>query len=460
MSSLSPSSAIYAMAAVFDLLRLAIPAAASRLSMPIMALTDAVVLGRMAQLELPYITVGYMLFSVGFAVGMGLLQGVQVITAELSGVGRANESGRVLRSGLLIGAGIGVGFTLLTILVAAPFYRAIGFEGEALDGIASAAQILAYGLVVQLIATGAGFYLEALRKPVLVVVVMYGCVLLNLVLDLALVAGYWGLPQMGADGVALASTGVRVFQAVALLVIVALFTPGFSASPPAPKGEFRRQNTVGMGGAIANVAEFSAFNATYAIAAMISLSAGAVYSMAVQPIFTCYMVFLGIGVASSVRVAEAFGRGDLMSVKTASRLGVLTFLATGFVLAVLLVVFREFWAGQMVAADSGLNLAPALTLVIGVSGFALVFDGLQGVAAMILRAQEVVWAPTLVHLTSYILVMLPVAYWLGYVREGGAAGVMWGVVFGSLVAGVGQLALLEWKTARNMSLRAVSDKQI
>ena len=89
-----------------------------------------------------------------------------------------------------------------------------------------------------------------------------------------------------------------------------------------------------------------------------------------------------------------------------------------------------------------------LAVVIGISAIAMVFDGLQAVVATMLRAQEVVWPSTIIQLLSYICVMVPSAWYLGLVRGGGAEGVMWGIVFGSVVAGTGQLVLLQIKTAR------------
>ncbi|MBB36870.1 MAG: multi antimicrobial extrusion protein MatE [Hirschia sp.] len=434
--------------AMLDLLKLAIPVIATRLTFPIMSVTDAVVLGHYAQLELAYITTGYLLFSIGLAFGMGTLQGVQVITAELSGVGRAHETGRVLKRGLLIGTGIGIVFTIAIYSLSSPMFSRLGFEDQVAADMTSVARILAYGLIGQLLATGLAFYFEALRRPNIVVAVMYGCAGLNLVIDLALVGGSWGFPQMGAEGVAWASTGVRVVQAVILIGLAALLTPGFTSSPPAPAGEFRRQNTVGMGGALANVAEFASFNAMFVIAAMISLSAGAVFSMAMQPLFTCFMVFSGIGVASSIRVAEAFGSKNRRGVIDATRLGLGTYLICGLSLSVIIFVFRDVWAGLLIKNTEEVNLVAALAVVIGISAIAMVFDGLQAVVATMLRAQEVVWPSTIIQLLSYICVMVPSAWYLGLVRGGGAEGVMWGIVFGSVVAGTGQLVLLQIKTAR------------
>ena len=456
MTANTKAAPAISVSAILDLLRLATPIAASRLALPLMSITDTIVLGKMAPLEIAFITTGYLLFSVGFSIGTGILQGVQVITAELSGVGRGHDSGRVFRRGLLTGSVWGLGFGLIAILIAGPLFGRLGFEDETRAGMTSASQILLYGLVGQMIATAAGTYLEALRKPNLVVVVMYGCVLANLILDLALVAGIWGFPPMGADGVAWASTVVRFIQAAVLIVFVGLFTPGFVKSSPTPDGEFGRQTTVGMGGAFSMLAEYTAFNLTFVIATQASLTDGSVYSIALQPTFFCFMLFLGIGVATSIRVAEHFARGDFEGVRDASRLGVASFGLIALLLSGLIYLGRAELSAMMINIKAEPEMVAILTVVVGISALVITFDGLQAVVSQALRAQEVVWASTAIQILAFVVVMLPAAWWFAIVKGQGAAGVMWGVVLGSFVAGSAQYAMLEWKTARRMSMRAVS----
>jgi MATE family multidrug resistance protein len=78
------------------------------------------------------------------------------------------------------------------------------------------------------------------------------------------------------------------------------------------------------------------------------------------------------------------------------------------------------------------------------------FDGLQGVASMALRAREVIWAPTAIHVASYAIVMVPLCWWLalgeGPGRGQGVWGVLVGVAVASVLAGVLQAVLLEWYT--------------
>ncbi|ACT59532.1 MATE family efflux transporter [Hirschia baltica] len=436
---------------VVDLMKLAFPVALSRLSLPIMSVTDAVVLGRMAQLEVPYITIAWLLLSIGMAAGMGVLQGVQVFTAELNASGHYRDTGRVFRRGMWVGCSIGLVSMLAIIMWSRPMYDLLGLQAEVVQGASSAATILAYGMIAHMLVFGATMYLEALRKPVWVTIITYLGVGANVLFDLALVAGWWGFDPMGADGVAWATTGSRAFTAVFLLILVFVYTPGFKKSKPAPKGEFLRQNTVGIGGAIANMAEFATFNLTFVIATLASTMTGMIYSLAIQPIFFSFMLFVGIATATSVRVAESFGRGDAIGVKNASRLGVFAAVLAGVVVTTIIYVLQMPLAIGMASSEEAVTLGTIelLAPVIGVAAFVVMFDGLQVVASSALRAQEKVWIPAAIHIGAYLTVMLPLVYWFTLIKGYGAVGAMSGVAIGSLVVGICQVIFLEWKTARN-----------
>ena len=79
--------------------------------------------------------------------------------------------------------------------------------------------------------------------------------------------------------------------------------------------------------------------------------------------------------------------------------------------------------------------------------FVTLFDGLQAVGSMALRAQGVVWIPTAIHVGSYVFVMLPLCWWLALHTSYGVWGVIIGISIASIVAGVGQVLALELRTA-------------
>lgn len=450
---------------ILDLTRLALPVAISRASFMLMGVTDAVVLAQHAPGQLPLVLNGWLPSGVTMGFGMGLVLGVSVLTAELNGSAKGEETGRILRRGLWVGALYGLLATLLVFAIAEPLVRWLTFGEELVGPITATMKILALGTVGHMLGAACSFYLEALRKPNLVTAVSMTAVVLNLALDLILV------PQYGAAGVAWATTGSRWFMMACFLVIIAFMTPAFKRSPPGPAGEFLRQNKVGVGTGIANAAEWGAFNMTFVIATLVSIDSGTIYGLAVQMMGVTFMIYVGMGTATSVRVAERFGRRDGLGVREASRLGVAAAIAVGLVLATILVLLRDVIAhwlltgpeSTIVGGAAAASLMPALALMLALAAGVTLFDGLQAVGSMALRAQGVVWLPTLIHVGSYVFVMLPLCVWLAFGPDrlpGGMNLGVWGVFMGisiaSIVAGLGQVIALEIKS-RTAERRAIAE---
>lgn len=433
---------------MIDLTRLAVPVAISRASFMLMSLTDAVLLGRYAPGELPFVLNGWLPIGVLFGFGMGLMIGVQVLTAELNGSGRGAETGRIFRRGMVVALAYGFLATFVCIAIARPLLDLIGFDPKLAEATTACTHILAYGAIAHMGGLACQFYLEALRRPNIATAINMMAVAFNLVVGLILV------PEHGAIGVVWATTGSRWFMLVCFVIAVAALTPAFKRAGRAGPGEFRRQNVVGVGTGVANIAEWGSFNMTFAIATLVSIDAGTVYGLTVQMMGVIFMIYVGMGTATSVRVAERFGRGDAVGVREASRLGVVASTLLGLLLALALVLLRDpiavTWLNGSEAASEGAHLVPQLSVMLAAVAFVTLFDGLQGVGSMALRAQGVVWIPTAIHVGSYVLVMLPVCWWLALHAGYGVWGVIIGISLASLLAGCGQVLALELKSARGV----------
>lgn len=435
---------------MLDLTRLAVPVAISRASFMLMSLTDAVLLGRYAPGELPFVLNGWLPIGVMFGFGMGLMIGVQVLTAELNGAGKGAETGRIFRRGMIVALVYGVLAMGVCIVVARPLLDLVGFNPALAEATTACTHILAYGAVAHMAGLACQFYLEALRKPNIATAINMLAVVFNLVVGIILV------PDHGAIGVVWATTGSRWFMLTCFLAAVVFLTPAFRPAPKAPAGEFRRQNMVGIGTGIANIAEWGSFNLTFVIATLVSIASGTIYGLTVQMMGVIFMIYVGMGTATSVRVAERFGRGDAVGVREASRLGVVASILLGLLMALILVLLRlpiaVTWLNGSEVASAGAHLVPTLSLMLAAIAFVTIFDGLQAVGSMALRAQGVVWTPTAIHVGSYIFVMLPLCWWLALHEGYGVWGVVIGISIASILAGLGQVLALEWKAARGVRL--------
>jgi MATE family multidrug resistance protein len=434
---------------ILDLVRLALPVAISRSSFMLMGLTDAVVLARTHPGELPMVLNGWLPNGVFMGFGMGLMLGVSVLTAELNGSGKGAETGRIFWRGMAVALAYSVIGTLAVMLVAEPTLRLVGFTDETfIARTTETTRILGYGMAGHMIGVAATFYLEALRRPNIVTAIsMFACVF-NLVVDLILV------PEYGAIGVVWATTASRFLIAILAVIAVLWLTPARKKSGPAPQGELLRQSKVGLGTGIANVAEWGAFNLTFVIATLVSNDAGSLYGLTVQFWGVIFLIYMGIGQATGVRVAEHFGRNDPVGVRNASRLGVVASLLCGGVLAVLLFLLREpiasFAINGSEVGSEGARLLPQLVVLLAAACILTMFDGLQAVGSSALRAQNVVWTPTAIHIGSYIAVMIPLSWYAALPAGLGVWGVMLGVAVASVLAGCAQIGMLEWTGRRNV----------
>ncbi|HZZ67315.1 MAG TPA: MATE family efflux transporter, partial [Phenylobacterium sp.] len=91
-----------------ELMKLSGPVVISRLGIMAMGLSDAIVVGRYSATQLGYHALGWAPSSVIVTMAIGLLSGVQVMTARAIGEGRRNKTGAVLRRGLAYSLWIGL----------------------------------------------------------------------------------------------------------------------------------------------------------------------------------------------------------------------------------------------------------------------------------------------------------------------------------------------------------------
>lgn len=431
-----------------ELLKLSWPVVISRLGIMAMGLSDAIVVGRYSATQLGYHALGWAPTSVVVTMAIGLLSGVQVMAARAIGEGRLHDTGAVLRRGLSYSLWIGVISAGLLALGGPAFLHAIGLEKSLADGASRVLLVFCLSLPAYAISVSASFWMEGLSRPGPGAWAMWIANAINLALDLILVPGLFGLPALGAMGGAWATTGARTFLAVFMLGYIALMPEaralGVFDKPERNRAAEAEQRRIGFGAGASNFFEVAAFASMNIIAGWIGGLAVAAWAIVLNVAAIVFMVPLGLSTGAAVRVGISYGARDTAGV---IRAGLIAFAVTG-VFGVL--VSLAIWPNATLIASA--YTGNPLTLAMAIPALALSClmyfpDSLQVVTAQALRARGDVWLPSGTHLTSYIVIMMPLAWWLAIPRGLGIMGLVWAVVIASVVS-AGLLLARFWILSR------------
>ena len=433
-----------------ETLKLAVPIALTQLGQIAMMTTDLAFVGRLGDAAVAAAALAHTVFFVSFTFGMGLVSAVAPLAAQAFGARNPRLVRRSLRVGLWA-----------ALLISLPM-MALPFRGEQIllalgqsPAAAHLAQQYLFGLAWSIL-PGLWFlairgFMSAINRPEPILWITLAAIPANALLVYLLLYGEWGLPRLGLFGAGLATSIVNAAMFVAGLWFAARHRP------------FRKYYILGhiwridwrlmrqlvvVGGpiSVAFLLEYGMFGAAGLLMGLIGTTALAAHQIALQVAAILFMVPFGIGMAATVRVGNAVGRGNAPAVKRAGL--VATGLGIVFMSAMTLVVIASRFGIAGIFLGEGTNAATELTatlLLVGSTFF--VADGIQTVAAGSLRGMNDTRIPLLFATISYWLIGFTCAWVLGFWTPLGAVGVWIGLSCGTAVYAV--LLVLRFRQLAN-----------
>lgn len=429
--------------------RLAWPVVLSRLGIMTMGLTDTIVVGRYSAVQLGYHALGWAPTAVVVTVALGLLTGVQVMTARMIGEGRRALAGAVLRRGVSYGLWIGAGSSLLLAVGGPPFLHATGLAPGLADGATPVLLMFSLSLIPFTLSAVATLWLEALSKPSVPMAMMWLANAVNLAVDLVLVPGRFGAPALGAMGGACATLASRSALTIALFIYIALMHEardlGVFDKPKRDRPGSAEQRHVGYGAGASNFFEVAAFAGMNLVAGWISTGTLAGYTVVINMVALVFMVPLGLSTATAVLVGTAYGARNPGGIVRATWVGGATTVLFALAAAVAIWFASHDIAGVWSKDPQVIALAGA---ALALSCLMLVPNSLQVVLASALRARADVVVPSVTHFISYVVIMAPLAWWLALPRGLGLDGIVWAMILASYVS-AGLLIARFWFVSRS-----------
>jgi MATE family multidrug resistance protein len=418
-----------------ELARLAGPVVISRLGIMTMGVSDAIVIGRYSAVQLGYHAMAWSVASVMVTASLGLLLGVQVMASRAVGEGRPREAGAVLRRGLVYALWLGLAAGALLAGFGPLCLRALRLRGDLAAGATAPLLIFALSMPSFTLSVAASSWLEGLGRPTPPMLLMWAANAANLTVDLLLVPGAFGLPALGAVGGACATLIGRTLLAVATLAYIARMSDaralGVFQRAPRDRSREREQRRIGYGGGSANFFEVTAFSSMNVLAGWIGALAVAAWAVVLNVVALAFMVPLGLGTATAVMVGRAHGARDPAAMLRAALIGCAVSAIFACLVALAVWPNARFIALIFTTNPDAVVLAAA---GVALACLMLPLDALQVVTAQGLRARGDILAPTLTHMTSYTLVMAPLAWVLAFPLGLGLTGVIWAVIGASLLA--------------------------
>ncbi|TMA27979.1 MAG: MATE family efflux transporter [Deltaproteobacteria bacterium] len=411
------------------LLELAIPIAALQVGLMLMGVVDTIFVGHVSARELAAAALGNLYFVGLFMFSIGAVWAVDPIVSQALGARDAAAAALGVQRGLVLAALLGVAGSLLCV-PAEWIFRALHQPAAVIPRAAAFVHVSAPSLPPGLMFVALRQSLQAMKRTNTLVGVIVLANLLNAGLDWVLVFGHWGLPAMGAPGSALASSITRYVMLGALLVVARReLRPVLRPWRPEATalGPLMRTLRLGLPIGAQNLVEFTTFGGISVLAGWFGAEAVAGHQVAINLASFTYMVPLGFGSASAVLVGRAIGEQDMPHARRVAASALVAGAAYMSLSACVLLVFPGAFARAYTSVPAVIGVAAAL---IPIAGLFQVFDGLQVVAAGVLRGAGETRAPLVANVLGFWLVGMPVSLWLGFRAGLGVVGLWWGFVAG------------------------------
>ena len=416
-------------------LRLALPLMIGQLSQMLLGVADTVMIGQLGVTELAALTFANSLFHVPFVFGIGVLTSVSVFTSNSRGAGDVEGGRESCRNGMILA-------TALSLVLLGVFWflstrlDLFGQPGEVSSRTTAYFRILMASMLPALASIALKNHADALNRPWPPFWIFLGGVALNIVLNWVMIHGKFGCPALGFEGAAWATLIARV-AILAAMIFWMLRAKGLTEWMPArwiqkpDIPDIKRLLSIGTPASIQMLCEVSAFSLAGLLMGGFGPSAMAAHQIAITLAATAFMIPLGLSMALTVRIGEAFGADELSRLRPIVVSGWLLVTGYGLLGATFFLVFGK-WIAALFISDSGvIELTASLLVIVGL--FQLV-DGLQVASSSMLRGLRDARVPALIGFISYWIIGLPVSVGLAFWLNLGARGVWWGLAAGLFVA--------------------------
>ena len=402
-----------------------------------MSTADTIQVGPLGPESLAAVGLGAALQHFVLYLATGVVMGMSPLVSQAYGARDMAECRRVFVQGAWMAVLLSVPVALFC-LAGGRVAVLLGQEPAVAELAGSYMRALAFGILPSLLFVAARQYLEGMGHTTAPLIVTFGGLGANIVLNHAFIYGVGDIiPALGAVGTGWATTAVRTLMFVAIFIFLATHRSLYPLHDVGMRPERARLSRVFRIGAPVG-AQFGLEVGLFSLAAVMMGLLGAVelaaHQVTISLAATTFMFGLGASIAGSIRVGQHIGAGRFRAMRRAA---VCTYiLSVGLMLccAVAFIAAPRFLLSLYTPYNE--VIAVGIQLLLVAAAFQ-VFDGAQVAGMCVLRGAADTRVPMVIAALGYWCVGLPVSYVLAFRLDAGPTGVWIG-----LSAGLAAVAVL------------------
>ena len=421
-------------------LKVAFPVMLTQLGAVMVAFADSIMVGHYGTADLAAVSFSNALFFTVMVFSMGAIMGVTPLVGHVHGrlerllqQGTSDEEIAHKHEQITAYLGNGLVFTalmaLISLAILAPcilFLDSFGQEPEVVACARPYYILIVLSIIPFLLFSFFKQYLEGLGNTFVAMMITVGCNLLNIFLNWIFIFGHWGFSPMGAEGAGWATLIARLLMPICFFIAMLCKADWRRYITSLRAWLFSRREvghlmTIGTPIGLQSFAEAFIFTASFVIIGWISKEALAAHHIANQMADLTFMLALGIGSATTIRVSHQLGKGDLQAVRMAGRASVHLCLLMNTIGAAIMIFGRNVIPYLFTNDPEVIPIASTLLVIAGTLQYV---DGLQCIGAAMLRGIQDVRVPMRIALIAYLAVGLPLGLYLTFPAGLGAKG-MW-----------------------------------
>lgn len=430
-------------------IRLAVPIIIGELAQMSLHIIDSAMVGAISYKQLAATSLVVSAMNIPFVIGIGMTISVSQMVSMAHGRRDSALVSHYLFNGFILCAVTAVVISLGLVLSRDVLYH-MGQDPEVVVYSLPFMKLLGFSIIPMLLFMTLKQFCDGLEYTRTAMLLSLCAIPINIFLNWVLIYGHLGFPRMELVGAGWSTLITRSIIFIVLLLVV-LRHPTFSRYIAVSRSQWKFNYTtmkqllkIGVPSSLQIGMEAGAFAVTGILVGTMGAVPQAAHQIALSCAAFTFMVSMGLSQAGSIRVSNAFGRGDHIKIRNIGISTLYTALGYGLFCAILFTVLRwqlpHFFLGHHQEAGSlALGTGEVVELSALLLLFAAVFqisDSTQAIGAGLLRGIKDVKTPTWMIAISYWIIGLPVGYLLGVQLGYGAPGMWLGLILGLTFAAV------------------------